>query len=504
MLESPVVLVQWICLFYFVGVNLGYILLNFLSFLTLPRYMQRQVLQTLPQQHTNFEPPISIIVAAYNEEAVIVASIRSLLQLNYPEYEIVIVNDGSKDKTVEVLTEAFRLVKLPEAFRERVKHAPVRAVYQSTIYPEIRVIDKENGGAKSDAINAGINGTRYSLFCPLDADTILERESLKRLVQPFLEDPNTIASGGTVRIANGCEVSDGFMARIGLPTNFVALFQIVEYLRAFLFGRVGWAAIDALPLISGAFGLFHKESVVEVGGYRHDTLGEDMELVLRLHRHFRLNDKPYKITFVADPVCWTEAPESLKVLKRQRTRWQRGLLESMMMNRELFFHRKSGYLGWLALPFLLVFEGFGAAVEVLGYAVMILCFLVGLISLKAFAAFMLVAIGLGLLLSFTSLLLEEIAFHTYPKMKHLLVLFLVAIIANLGYRQLTTIWRFEGLISYLLKTEAKWGEMTRTATWAKTETPPAAAPGKKELSRAERLNDFNSNIGGKKNKAASH
>ena len=473
MLEYAFYTFQWICLVFFIGINLGYILLNVLSFFSLPRHMQRQVLHQLPQPHTDFEPPISLVVTAFNEEVVIVSAVRSLLQLNYPTFEIVIVNDGSKDKTLEVLQEEFGLVKLPEAFRQRVKHAPVRGVYQSTIYPEIRVIDKENGGSKADASNAGINGSRYPLFCPLDADTILERNSLKLLIQPFLEDPHTVGVGGTVRIANGCEVSGGFLGQIGLPTNLLALFQIMEYLRAFLFGRVGWAALDALPLISGAFGLFHKESVVAVGGYKNDSLGEDMELVLRMHRHFRLHDIPYRITFVADAACWTEAPESLGVLRRQRVRWSRGLMESLSLNRELLFHPKSGALGWLALPFLLFFEGFGVVIEVLGYAAMIFGFAFGLISLESFATFMLLAIGLGLLLSFTALLLEEIAFHTYPKIRHLFVLFAVAIIENLGYRQLTTLWRFEGLIRHWRGDEAKWGEMTRNTAWQTEPTKPS-------------------------------
>jgi cellulose synthase/poly-beta-1,6-N-acetylglucosamine synthase-like glycosyltransferase len=468
MAEYAFVGFQWMVLLFFVGINAGYILLNILSFFTLPRYMQRQVLHKLPQPQTDFEPPISIIVASYNEEAVIVASVRSLLQLNYPEFEIVIVNDGSKDGTLDALTNEFGIVRLPEAFRRRLPCAEVKGIYQSAAYSEIRVVDKANGGSKADAINAGINAARYPLFCPLDADTILERDSLKLLVGPFLEDPRTVAVGGTVRIANGCEVSGGFLGEIGLPTNLVALFQIVEYIRAFLFGRVGWAAVDALPLISGAFGLFHKESVVSVGGYRHDSLGEDMELVLRMHRHFRLHDRSYRITSVADATCWTEAPESLKVLRRQRVRWGRGLLESLSMNRELFFHRKSGILGWITLPFLLVFEGIGAALEIFGYLAMTLCFAFGLISVDAFAAFMLLAIGLGLLLSFTALLLEEMTFHTYPKIKHLLVLFVVAVIENFGYRQLTTLWRFEGLVRHLRKEESVWGEMTRKASWADT------------------------------------
>ncbi|HEX8196385.1 MAG TPA: glycosyltransferase [Pyrinomonadaceae bacterium] len=459
------VTLQWICLLFFVGLNLGYILLNVLSYLSLPRYIKRQVLAHLPEPHTSFGLPISIVIAAYNEESVVAASIRSLLQLNYPNFEIVVVNDGSKDNTLEVLKKEFELVKMPVTFRRRVKHQTVRGVYQSAQYQELRVIDKENGGAKSDAINAGINAARFSLFLPLDADTILERDSLRLMVQPFLENPHTIATGGSVRIANGCEVSGGYLTRVGVPGNLIALFQIIEYFRAFLFGRVGWSAINALPLISGAFGLFHKESVISVGGYRHDTLGEDMELVLRLHREFRLKGKPYRITFVADAACWTEAPESLKVLKRQRVRWQRGLMESLSMNRQLFFHPKSGFLGWLTLPFLLIFEGLSPVIEVGGYVAMLFCFIFGFISLKAFAAFMLLAIGLGLLLSFTSILLEEISFRTYPKTKHLLVLFGGAILENLGYRQLNAFWRLEGLIRWLMKSEAKWGNMTRTASW---------------------------------------
>lgn len=459
------VTLQWICLLFFIGINLGYILLDILSFLSLPSYIRRQVLAHLPETHTSFNLPISIVIAAYNEEAVVVESIRSLLQLNYPNFEIVVVNDGSKDNTLEVLKKEFGLVLMPEVFHQRVAHKPIRGVYQSPQYQELRIVDKENGGAKSDAINAGINAARFPLFLPLDADTILERDSMKLLAQPFLENPHTIAVGGSVRIANGCEVSGGFLTRVGVPSNPVALFQIVEYLRAFLFGRVGWSAIDALPLISGAFGLFNKEAVVAVGGYRHDTLGEDMELVMRLHREFRLKGKPYSITFVADAACWTEAPESLKVLKRQRTRWQRGLMESLWMNRQLFFHPKSGFLGWLALPFFLIFEGLGPVIEVGGYFALIFCFVFGFISFEAFYSFMLLAIGLGLLLSFTSIFLEEITFRTYPKTKHLLVLFCGAVLENFGYRQLNAIWRLEGLIRWLVKTESKWGDMTRTASW---------------------------------------
>ncbi|MBA2524882.1 MAG: glycosyltransferase family 2 protein [Pyrinomonadaceae bacterium] len=474
--QDIIVASQVFFLLYFIGINSGYLLLNVAAFLTLPRHMRRQALHhALPSAHTSFEPPITLIVTAYNEEAVIVPSVRSLLQLDYSEFEIVIVNDGSTDHTLDVLQKEFQLVPFPEAFRVRVPHARVRAVYQSTIYPELRVIDKENGGGKADASNAGINGARFPLFCPLDADTILQRDSLSLMAQPFLEDRRTIAVGGTIRIANGCEVSSGFLTCVGLPKSFLALFQIIEYMRSFLLARVGFSAMNALPLISGAFGLFHKDSVIAVGGYRHDALGEDMELVMRLHRHFRLQGKPYRIKFVPDATCWTEAPESRRVLKNQRVRWQRGLMESVLMNRELLFHPRSGWLGWFAIPFVFFFEGLGGLVEVVGLLFMITSLALGLISGQAFVAFLLVALGLGLLLSTTALLLEEITFHTYPKTKHLLLLFAAIVLENFGYRQLNAVWRVIGLYKWMIKGQAKWGEMTRTASWNK-EALKAAAP----------------------------
>lgn len=464
---------QWLVLAYFAGINLGYILLNVVTYFALPRYLQRRVLLDLPYPHSDFEPPVSLVVAAYNEEAVIVDSVRSLLQIDYSEFEIIVVNDGSKDGTLDVLTREFDLVPFPEAFRIRIEHKPVRAIYHSRLHPELRVIDKQNGGCKSDAINAGINAARFPLVTPLDADTILQRDSIRLLVQPFLEDPHTVATGGIVRIANGCEVDRGFLTRVGLPRHTVALFQVIEYMRAFLFGRIGWSTLDALPLISGALGLFHRETLIGLGGYRRDTLGEDMELVLRIHRKFRLEDRPYRVTFVPDPVCWTEAPTDLRTLGNQRIRWQRGLMEALLMNRALLFHPKSGVLGWLTMPFLLLFEGFGPIVEVGGYFVFGLGFLFGVVSAAGFLAFTAVAIGLGLVLSLTSLLLEQAAFNTYPRPRDVLVLIAGAFAENFGYRQLTAIWRIRGLWRWFHKADSAWGAMPRRASWA-APAPPAS------------------------------
>lgn len=423
----------------------------------------------MPQKYSDFELPISLIVPAYNEQALIVSSLRSLLQLNYSEFELVVINDGSKDDTLEVIKREFKLVPLPEAYRNRLPSKPVRGIYLSTTHPNVRVIDKENGG-KADSSNAGINAARYPLVCIIDSDSILQRDSLQRAVQPFLEDPRTIGVGGTIRIANGCQVRGGFLERPGLPTNLLALFQVVEYLRAFLFGRMGWAPLNAIVVVSGAFGLFHKETVVSVGGYGTDNIGEDMELCMRLHRKLIDRGVPYRIAFVPDPVCWTEAPESLKVLRSQRIRWQHGLSDSLWLNRGLFFKRGSGFVGWVAVPFQLIFEWFGPLIEVFGSVFVIVCWFLGLLSFWSVLLFFLFAVGFGMLLSVTSLVLEELSFHTYPKVRDVLWLFVAVIVENLGYRQINSYWRLRGVVEWLFGRKAKWGEMTRVASW-QAETP---------------------------------
>lgn len=456
--------VQWIYLLYFIGLNGGYLLLNLLSIISLSRLMRASAVDALPQAYGGFEPPISMLVPAYNEQHTIAASVRSMLQLSYPEFEIVVINDGSRDDTLQVLISEFALVPFPEAYRPRLATREVRAIYRSTLHPQIRVIDKVNGG-KADSLNAGINASRYPLFCAVDADSILQRDSLHRVVQPFLESSEVIATGGTIRIVNGCTAGGGFLEKVDLPKHPLALIQIVEYLRAFLFGRMGWSPLNAMLIISGAFGLFRKEAVISAGGYRSDTMGEDMELVVRMHRHYRLAGKKYRIVFVPDPICWTEAPEDLKTLRNQRIRWQRGLAESLSMNLGLLFHPRSGTVGWLAFPFMAIFEWLGPLLEVTGYIFMFTLFFMGVLSAQALWIFLFIAIGLGVLLSMSGLLLEELSFHLYPKLRHLLLLIVAVFIENLGYRQLNSWWRVVGLYKWIMGSRSHWGEMKRKGGW---------------------------------------
>lgn len=463
--QELVLAAQWLFLSYFVLLNCGYIMLNALSIVGMREYFRARSVDSLPKIYSDYELPISILVPAYNEVSTIVASVRALLQLRYPQYEIVVINDGSNDETLDVLIREFSLVAFPEVYRKRIDTQQVNTIYASTRYPNIRVIDKQNGG-KADALNAGINCARYPLFCSVDADSVLQPDSLYQVLQPFLDDPSTVACGGTVRIANGCTVREGFVERIGLSHSTLALIQTIEYLRAFLFGRLGWSPLNALLIISGAFGVFRKEVVVSVGGYRTDTVGEDMELVVRIHRKLRAQRRKYRITFVPDPICWTEAPEELRTLRAQRMRWQRGLAESLTLNIGLLFNPRGGAVGWLAFPFMFVFEFLGPIIEVTGYLFVGIAFWKGWISYDAFAVFLLCAVCLGMLLSTSALLLEEVSFHLYPGFRNTLRLFGAAIIENFGYRQLLAVWRLLGLIRWLLGGKARWGEMRRSGAWS--------------------------------------
>lgn len=453
---------QWLFLAYFIGINVGYLSLNLIATVGLRRYFETADQYGAEGVLSNLDVPISIIAPAFNESVSIISSVKALLQLEYPEYELVVVNDGSTDDTLEKLIHEFRLRPFPEAYWARVPTRPVRGVYRSSRYPKLRVVDKENGGSKADAMNAGVNACRYPLICAVDADSVLQSDSLRRVVRPFLEDSSTVAVGGTVRIANGCRVRRGFLEKIALPTNFLALVQVVEYLRAFLFGRLGWSPINGLLIVSGAFGVFRKEALVEVGGYDPEAVGEDMELIVRMHRYMKQKRRRYRISFVPDPVCWTDAPESLKGLRSQRVRWQHGLGQALFANKSLILDPRGGTVSWLAMPFYLVFELFGPVLELLGYFVIVLAAFMGWLAPTTALTFLALALTLGILLSASAVMLEELSFHIYPRTRDILMLYAIAIAENFGYRQLTVIWRVQGLFRWLLRRRHTWETISRS------------------------------------------
>lgn len=456
--------VTWLMVAYFLAIHAIYLMLTVLAAKALLRNQRYREMEELPMAYSLLMPPISVLVPAYNEETTIVATVESLLQLSYGEFEVIVVNDGSKDATLSVLIEQFGLLPYPEAYRVQIPTQEIMGIYRSPRHAKLRVIDKRNGG-KADSLNAGINASRYPLFCGVDADSILERDSLQKVVKPFLRHPDMVATGGTIRAANGCDVRGGDLHRIDLPSNPWALFQVMEYLRAFLFGRLGWSSVNAMLIISGAFGLFRKQTVIDVGGYRTHTIGEDMELVVRIHHQMREQGQPYRIEFVPDPVCWTEVPEDRQTLRNQRIRWQRGLSESLNAHWGLMFSRAGGWPGWVAFPYMVLFEWLGPIVECLGYLWTAYAWLADLISWAAFAAFLLVSLGLGILLSVAGVLLEQLSFQMYPQVRQIFKLVLVAVAENLGYRQLNAWWRIVGLYRWATQKEAGWGTMKRKGNW---------------------------------------
>lgn len=408
---------------------------------------------------SEFYKPVSIIIPAYNEELTIVDNIISILSLQYPEYELVVVNDGSKDATIEELKDKFNLVVSSRSYRNEIGTQPIKEVYDSTDYPNLVVVDKENGG-KADALNAGINIAQFPLVCNVDADSLIDDQALLKIVEPFARDWRVVAAGGTIRVANDCEIRGGQVKKVRLAKKPLVRMQVLEYLRAFLFGRVGWAALNSLLIISGAFGVFKRKHLINAGGYSTDTVGEDMELVLKLNRKLKKAKREYRVVFFADPVCWTQVPEDIGTLSNQRRRWQRGLGQSLMMNRELFFNKEYGRLGLLAYPFFFFVEFLGPVIETFGYlAIILTIFLQSGIPTVA-VLFFITAILMGILLSIISLLFEEMTFHKYDKLSDKLSLVLYAFLENFGYKQLHTFWRLRGIIDLLLKKES-WGAQKR-------------------------------------------
>lgn len=456
--------IVWAFLAYVLLCSGAYLLLNLIAFDSLRHLLRQRRTSDELSLYTGLEPPITLIVPAYNEGRTIVISIQSILQLHYPNLEVIIVNDGSSDNTLDALVSAFDLEPFSETVRLQLKTQPVRCVYLSRKINGLRLVDKENGG-KADAINAGINISRSPLFCCIDADSILERSALIRVVQPFLNDPGTVASGGTVRIANGCKVRYGHIIRKGIPSHPLATFQLVEYLRAFLFGRVGWARINGLLIISGAFGLFRKESVVAVGGYLTDTIGEDMELILRLHRILGDEGKPHRVSFVPDPVCWTEAPERFRDFSSQRVRWHRGLSESLFLNKGLAFERRSGTAGWIAYPFFVFCEWLSPFVELAGYLFTFYLLIAGKISWIDVAVIGVFAVSLSVFLSTIGLLLDEITFPGTTRIRELIVLFAFSILECFGYRQVNMYFKLKGAVGWMAKSKRTWGSMSRSGSW---------------------------------------
>lgn len=404
-------------------------------------------------------PPLSLLVPAYNEEVTIASSLLSFLTLEYPKLEIVVVNDGSKDRTMDVLVREFDLYEVPAAFPVAIRTQEVRAYYRSRRFARLLVLDKGNGG-KADSLNAAMNAARHPFVVAVDADTLIEPDALTRLARPFLLGANVAAVGGTIRVANDCVVEFGRVTQARVDPRWLAGCQVVEYLRAFLFGRLGWNSLGGNLIISGAFGLFRKEYLLAIGGYRTGNVTEDMDLVVRLHRHLRETGIKATLPFIPDPVAWTEVPTSVRVLGRQRERWHRGLIGTMWQHRRMLFNPRYGRAGMLAVPFYVFGEMVAPLVEVFGWAALALGLLIGAVNAEFALLFFFVAVGYGTLLSLWAIVLEEVSFKRYRRRRDFWRLIGFALIEGLGYRQMTVVFRLQAFWKWMRGVES-WGRMTR-------------------------------------------
>src|SRR3989442_705751 len=439
--------ISFVILIYFSMLQLVLFGLLILSFFDMRRRLAQNFYadyEAVAKSHFTF--PISVLVPAYNEEQNVVEAVRSVLSLDYPQHEVIVVNDGSTDGPLDRLRREYKLTLRDMVFRRSLPIVgALRGIYRSPTHPNLVVVDKVHAG-KSAALNAGINLSRYPLICTIDADSIFQENALLRVVRPFLEDPDrVIAVGGQVRVANGCKVERGRIVQPRLPQNILAAFQVVEYLRAFVASRLGLSAMNNLLILSGVFSLFRKDVVIEVGGYRSDVVTEDMELVLRLHRHMRNQKRPYVVQFLPDPICWTEVPQKIGALARQRNRWHRGLIHSLWIHRSLAWARHSGWLRWIGIPYYFLFEVMGPLVELLGYILIPIAYFLGFLSPLYFWAFLFLAVTSGAFLSISAVFLEELSFGLYRSWGDFALMIGVGVLETSSYRRRTVSSRLDAV-----------------------------------------------------------
>jgi len=448
---------------YFLILNSFYLGLVLIAAWTTRRTTRMPAATALEDLFANpLTPGVSVLIPAYNEEKSIVSSVHAVLALRYPLMEIVIAEDGSSDNTFEVLRTEFDLIpsnRVPAGVITTV--GAVNSVHVARD-GRVVVIRKDNARRRGDALNVALEYARHPLVCMIDADSVLERDALLHVVRPFVDDPERVAaSGGAIRPINGCPTERGVILDKRAPKGWAPRIQVVEYLRSFLLGRVGWSSFNSLMIISGAFGLFRRDLVQEIGGLTPESLAEDADLVNGLHQRMRQEKRDYRIVFVPHPVCWTEVPENLKILSRQRRRWSHGLLQVLWRFRRMMLNPRYGRVGMLVLPYYLIFELLSPVIEILGLVAVVAGYALGMLNTTAAVLYLLAALGYGVLLSIVAIVVDDLTYKTYRRWSDLAVLVVAAFVENLGFRQLHAFWRLRGLWSGLRGSNAAWGEMPR-------------------------------------------
>jgi len=453
----------------------SYFVLSVISAVMLRKYMKKQSYTDYNQIISSpFAPGISVIAPAFNESVSIVENIRALVSLYYHDFEVIIVNDGSTDDTIEKVVQAYDLEKVNFAVPNYLSCKPIRGIYKSKSksFSNLLLIDKENGG-KSDALNAGINISTKDFFVAVDVDSIIASDALMRLSKHFLDEKRekVIAVGGNIQIANSCIIRDGQVVEVKVPRNFLARFQVLEYARAFLLGRIAWSKLNGLLIISGALGLFDKKVAIDCGGYYTKTVGEDMELIVRMRRYMVDRKIPYRVISIPDPLLWTEVPTSLKTLGRQRTRWTRGTIETLDRHKAIFFNPRFKAVGMLGYPHYFFFEWPAPIIEFLGLLYFGLIALMGQPHWDFFLVLLAFVYGFALLFSLTSLFFEQATFHRYPKIGQMFGLIFNAMIEPIVFHPLTVWWGLRGNYEYFIAQKSGWGQMKRVGfSKAKTGT----------------------------------
>jgi len=414
---------------------------------------------------STMSPSITIIAPAFNESLNIIENVRSLLSNHYVNYNVVIVNDGSNDDSLEKLIKAYELEKVDYIINEKIKTQPLReGIFKSKnpAFERLMVVDKENGG-KADAINMGLNISKSKYVACIDVDCLLLEDALQKMIKPFLEvtDAKVIATGGVIRIANSCVIRGGKLINVNFPKSLLVQSQILEYLRAFLLGRMAWSRLNGILVISGAFGVFDKEIAIAVGGYDTETVGEDMEIIVRMRRYMEEKGEKYKVSYIPDPLCWTEAPDNYKIFISQRNRWTRGTIETLKKHRKIGFNPKYGSFGLLSYPYWLIFERMAPIVETVGILYFIVLLILKEVRWEYALSFLVLAYLFSVLFSIIAIYSEELTFHQYKKKGTGYKLVLLSALEPFVLHPFILYAAVRGNIDYYFNKKKKWGEMQR-------------------------------------------
>jgi cellulose synthase/poly-beta-1,6-N-acetylglucosamine synthase-like glycosyltransferase len=416
--------------------------------------------------------PFTVIIPAFNEEKVVVGTVEAALKLRYPQHEVIVVNDGSDDATLQVLIQHFGLRQVRKVGPGRLPTKAPRGHYECFEHPNLLVIDKPNG-QRADAINAAANFARYPLLCIMDADCIFEEDALVRAVRPFLRSRNVIGAGGIVRPANGLRVRDGRIQEFGLPRRLLALVQSVEYLRSFQWARLGLARLNSMLSISGAFMVVRKDVFLEMGGVAADSITDDIEFTIRLYKYAYEHSGPERLVvdYSPDPVCYTEVPETWRAYIGQRNRWQRGTMQALFRHWRMTLNPRYGLAGLFGMPFFLVFEVFSALVEGLSYVLVFFAYAAGLATLPQVLVFVMLAMVLGTFLSLLAVLMQERTRMRVTSAADLLRLLGAAVLENFGYHQVHLLIRIVGTFDYLVRRRKDVGASERYGSYQEPAGP---------------------------------